>query len=325
MDNLRLLSASTIIFFTLLLLTKIRSQPLIDNVDQQRSNIYTDMEIDKMKTLLNDFEDRLEKMTLQVNTVQANKDSLYGNYVDLMRMYSMGETPEDETIDTICSKHPELIMKTSNDCHTYYNCSGEDTTLSAWIRLTQWIYIYNFWPSKYKHECLYPFVFSTKTLQCENYTDVDCGSRFLPTWECRYFRNQCKLFQCTPCDVRFPNCENKSDGLWPDPSRVFSPWYIICENNRRLRTGYCPRDEEWSVQSFPYNGECAHLFAIPNDYDSTGFLPSCKEKVDGNYQYKERCDAFYKCENGTASAIKCPQNTIFDSVKRSCEVGGICS
>lgn len=99
MDNLRLLSASTIIFFTLLLLTKIRSQPLIDNVDQQRSNIYTDMEIDKMKTLLNDFEDRLEKMTLQVNTVQANKDSLYGNYVDLMRMYSMGETPEGKPLD----------------------------------------------------------------------------------------------------------------------------------------------------------------------------------------------------------------------------------
>ena len=97
----------------------------------------------------------------------------------------------DETIDTICSKHPELIMKTSNDCHTYYNCSGEDTTLSAWTRLTKWIYIYNFWPSKYKHECHYPFVFSTKTLQCENYTDVDCGSRFLPTWECKYSHRHC--------------------------------------------------------------------------------------------------------------------------------------
>ena len=99
MDNLRLLSTSTIIFFTLLLLTKIRSQPLIDNADQQRSNFYTDMEINKMKTLLNDFEDRLEKMTLQLNMVQANKDSLYGNYVDLMRMYSTGETPEGKPLN----------------------------------------------------------------------------------------------------------------------------------------------------------------------------------------------------------------------------------
>ena len=98
MDNLRLLSASTVLFFQLLLLTKIRSQPLMDNVDQQRSNFHTDMKIDKMKTLLNDFEDRLEKMTLQLNTVQAIKDSIYGNYIDLMRMYSTGETPEGKLL-----------------------------------------------------------------------------------------------------------------------------------------------------------------------------------------------------------------------------------
>lgn len=99
MENQRVLSASTIIFFTLLLLTKIRSQPLMDNVDQQRSNFHTDMKIDKMKTLLNDFVDRLEKMTLQLKTVQANKDSLYGNYVDLMRMYSTEETPEGKLLN----------------------------------------------------------------------------------------------------------------------------------------------------------------------------------------------------------------------------------
>lgn len=95
----------------------------------------------------------------------------------------------DETIDNICSKHPELIMKTSNDCHTYYNCSGEDPELSRWIPM------YHFWPSKYKHECHYPFVFSTKSLRCENYTDVDCGSRFLPTWACKYDRWHYNAYQ----------------------------------------------------------------------------------------------------------------------------------
>ena len=95
----------------------------------------------------------------------------------------------DETIDNICSKHPELIIKTSNDCHTYYNCSGEDQELSRWIPM------YHFWPSKYKHECHYPFVFSTKSLRCENYTDVDCGSRFLPTWACKYDRWHCTVMR----------------------------------------------------------------------------------------------------------------------------------
>ena len=53
--------------------------------------------------------------------------------------------------------------------------------------------MYHFWPSKYKHECHYPFVFSTKSLRCENYTDVDCGSRFLPTWACKYDHWHCKV------------------------------------------------------------------------------------------------------------------------------------
>ena len=81
-----------------MLSTEIRSQPLMENVDQQCSDFHTDIKIDKMKTLLNDVEDRLEKTTLQLNTVQAYKDSLYGNYVDLMRMYSTGETPEGKLL-----------------------------------------------------------------------------------------------------------------------------------------------------------------------------------------------------------------------------------
>lgn len=44
---------------------------------------------------------------------------------------------------------------------------------------------YGFWPSKYKHECYYPHMFSEVTLRCENYTSVDCGTRFKPTWECK--------------------------------------------------------------------------------------------------------------------------------------------
>lgn len=83
-------------------------------------------------------------------------------------------------------------------------------------------------------------------------------------------------------------------------------------------------DDKWNTKTYPYNGECAHLFAIPKEYLSFGLLPSCKGKLNGNYKYVERCDAFYKCENGSASAVKCPNNTTFDSVKQSCEVGGRC-
>lgn len=44
--------------------------------------------------------------------------------------------------------------------------------------------MYEFWPALYKHECHYPFLFSEETLRCENYTKVDCGSRYGAPWEC---------------------------------------------------------------------------------------------------------------------------------------------
>ena len=93
MDTLREISALTT-FLILLLSTKIRSQPLIDNVDQQCSDFHNDMKLDKMKTLLNDLENRLEKTTLQLDMAQADIKSIYGNYGDLMKMYSKGETPD---------------------------------------------------------------------------------------------------------------------------------------------------------------------------------------------------------------------------------------
>ena len=93
MDLLREISALTT-FLILLLSTKIRSQPLIDNVDQQCSDFHNDVKLDKMKTLLNDLENRLEKTTLQLDMALADRKSIYGNYVDLMMMYSKGETPD---------------------------------------------------------------------------------------------------------------------------------------------------------------------------------------------------------------------------------------
>lgn len=168
-------------------------------------------------------------------------------------------------------------------------------------------------------------MFSDETLQCENYTNTNCGTRYSPTWECRYSRLQCKRSHCIPCEVTHPKCEDKDDGLWLQPEKGFSPWYMICKDNRTIETGYCPVDNVWNVPSFPYLGQCVHLFAIPNEYNSNGFLPSCNGKADGNYQYQQRCDAYYQCDNGIASAVKCPNGTVFDSASKTCAVGGKCT
>lgn len=41
------------------------------------------------------------------------------------------------------------------------------------------------WKTPYLHECPYPFLFSEETLQCENYTEAVCGTRYEPKWECK--------------------------------------------------------------------------------------------------------------------------------------------
>lgn len=139
----------------------------------------------------------------------------------------------------------------------------------------------------------------------------------------RYFSLLCK---CRDCEYLRPGCKDKGNGIIQHPLKGFSPWYILCRDNRTIEEGFCPRDNEWGVQKFPYNGQCVHLFAIPNEFNSIGMLPSCNGKPDGNYQFRERpCDAYYKCEDGVAIAVKCPGNTMFDSSNRTCKIGGKCN
>lgn len=128
------------------------------------------------------------------------------------------------------------------------------------------------------------------------------------------------------CEDRYPKCEDKKDGLFMGSTR-FTKKYMICKNGRRIALEFCPYDKEWLEDTFPYNGECVHAYALPMEFNSDfGRLPSCRGTPNGNYQYPDRpCDAYYKCEQGVASAVKCPINTVFDTKKRICIVRGICS
>ena len=108
MDTLRVLGVLTI-SLTLLLSTKILSQPLMDNGNHQCSDFHTDMKLDKMKTLLSDLEDHLEKNTLQLNAVQADRKSIYDSYLDLMKMYSTGVTPDGNLL--YCFENCQINFK----------------------------------------------------------------------------------------------------------------------------------------------------------------------------------------------------------------------
>ncbi|XP_052680449.1 uncharacterized protein LOC128161247 [Crassostrea angulata] len=244
----RLMNAlpARISFLAKVFLTSFRAQMLYETDYQQYSNLNREGKEVSVQSLLGETEARLKKETSDLQKLVDIKEDAYNQ---LMMMYSQGKIPNDTTIDEICIRHPELIIKNADDCHRYYDCSGEALGLSGWVS-------YGFWPSKYKHECYYPLMFSEVTLRCENYTSVDCGTRFKPTWECRYYRPQCKLSHCSLCVTRHPNCEGKTDGNYP----------------------YDPR----------------------------------------------RCNSYYKCDGERSTNEYCPSGTVFDSVKRTCEVGGIC-
>lgn len=109
------------------------------------------------------------------------------------------------------------------------------------------------------------------------------------------------------------------------PDRPYDILYIKCDKGRRIGRGLCPRDSEWGVQTFPYNRQCVQMFAVPKDDHKNGQLPSCNGKVDGDYPYLiGYCPGYYKCEGGVATAVKCPNETLYDTVKGACEIGGVC-
>lgn len=129
---------------------------------------------------------------------------------------------------------------------------------------------------------------------------------------------RCSFFNIPDC-LRLPN------GVHPHP-RTSVPYAIIrCYGNRLVEIGFCTIDSVWGTQTYPYNGTCTQRFAIPSSEASYGHLPSCSSKSDGNYQFRTRpCDAYYRCEGGMATAVKCPEHTFFDVSRRWCASNVAC-
>lgn len=141
----------------------------------------------------------------------------------------------------------------------------------------------------------------------------------------RYFRLQCKLSHCSPCGASFSKCECKRNGFYIALESELTNRYMICKDGRPVHVGHCKGDKIWGGQTFPYNGKCTHITALPTDFFDVGRLPSCKGQLNGNNQFPDcPCDAYYRCEDGVSSPVKCPTNTVFDSVTKTCKEGGKC-
>lgn len=135
------------------------------------------------------------------------------------------------------------------------------------------------------------------------------------------------------CKQQNPSCVGKSDGY--HEKYQLSNSYLNCFKERLVNTGICEDDSLWNINQIIYKGQCRNLYEVP--HKDGGLLSSCEGKMDGNYANEHpdlffgerrdyfrvgrKCDAYYRCQGGVASAVKCPSGTTFDSVSKSCKPG----
>lgn len=207
------------------------SQSLYDDGNRNYEEINRDSKLVVMQSLLYNTETILKEKINHLQETTNREILMTENLNEMLSIYMTKKVPNDTTIDEVCSRHPYLILRSSTDCHKYYNCSGG---VGRSI------------------ECSYPFLFSDETLQCENYTKVTCGTRYEPKWACEYSGMTCMRAHCIPCSVSFPPCRGLNDGFQSWPGRTYDPYYVVCKNERTIDQGLCPVDAIWNSREFPY-------------------------------------------------------------------------
>lgn len=111
------------------------------------------------------------------------------------------------------------------------------------------------------------------------------------------------------------------------PSKRPAPYFITCLQERLIDGGICQFDTFWGVQTFPNNDTCVQAYAIPKAEYSLGRLPSCNGTTGTcSYRYDDSpCDVYNRCDNGTATAVKWPENYNLNTVTGNCELNCPCN
>ncbi|WAR27174.1 hypothetical protein MAR_012878 [Mya arenaria] len=96
----------------------------------------------------------------------------------------------------------------------------------------------------------------------------------------QYKSNKCRTSLCTPCNIRFPSCEGKRDGINVHPVRLWTLIYAVCYKERTVKQDQCQAEVNGRAQLFhPEKNECVSLDMIPREHG--GMMPECGTNVDG--------------------------------------------
>ncbi|XP_062607294.1 uncharacterized protein LOC134269090 [Saccostrea cucullata] len=126
--------------------------------------------------------------------------------------------------ELLCEEDKDVNLPHETECQLYYDCSSTRAPEFATSE-------------RYLRECKYPQLFSTKTFRCEDFENVQCGSRIERKQACEYQANLCNGPNCGgSCIIQYPSCAEKTDGVHPHGSKLGSPWKMECYKERLMRT-----------------------------------------------------------------------------------------
>ncbi|XP_076443984.1 uncharacterized protein LOC143282269 [Babylonia areolata] len=165
-------------------------------------------------------------------------------------------------------------------------------------------------------ECPYPQLFSSVSLQCEDFADVLCQSRSEPKSPCDYRANHCQeTSHCIPCWVRYASCVTLPDGLNPWPGLYWQPFFVECYRQRTLFQGSCNTPSIFS----PLTRTCETPHNIPREYG--GWRSSCRGRRNGKFPDENgRCESYYTCKDQVFTGFhSCPADSLFNPVSGRCQ------
>ncbi|XP_078739415.1 uncharacterized protein LOC144952821 [Lampetra fluviatilis] len=131
----------------------------------------------------------------------------------------------------------------------------------------------------------------------------------------------------SPAVVNSGFCQDKADGLYPDPSDSHS--FYHCSNSLTYHK-QCPANLVFnpaiSVCDWPGavagNVAAATTQATTKSLVNSGF---CQDKADGLYPDPSDSHSFYHCSNSLTYHKQCPANLVFNPAISVCDWPGVCA
>ncbi|KAL4228860.1 hypothetical protein ACF0H5_011900 [Mactra antiquata] len=197
-----------------------------------------------------------------------------------------------------CTYNPLSVLPVMDNCAELINCSAYITgKISDPVQ-----------------ECQYPQLFSTQTLKCQDFNTVSCDVRPEPKAPCEYKQNECSITdtRCVPCSQRLPSCIGLTDGDHAFPSRLWSPDYITCYQNRTV----IPTKRCMTRYFHPIQEICL------DKIETTDALPYCQANPQETIAMDNNCAKYYKCSGsllGVDVIQECQYPDLFSTLSMTCQ------